>query len=208
VKCRSRLARSAARSAAAAPARASTTKSNDGRSRWRKDSRASRFSVLRSTARFAVRRETVRPSRAMGRPLGLARTVKYRSPERSGSANTRPNSAALCNRCSGEKPAVPVRNAAPKRQPLRCQARTALGAAARENLAARGRCHARAEPVGAFAVQVARLKSSFHARLPRESKSSRENKRMSGNWEAAHCTRRELRLSTVKKILRHRDGCG
>ena len=143
---------------------------------WRKDSRARRLSLLRSTARFAARRETVKPSRATARPLERARTVKKRSLERAGSANTRPNSAGECSRWSGENPAVSGSNAAPKRNPLRREASAALRASTRENFSAGAGGHAGAKTMRAFAMQVAGLKGSLHARVPRAGKSSCENK--------------------------------
>lgn len=178
-KCCSRLLRRTALSAVCAPGFARTTKSQAGNARRRrKVSRARRLSRLRSTARFAARREIVRPRRACARPLGLPRMVKKRSVERAGSAKTRPNSAAVCRRCRGEKPACDTSNAVPNRCSLRRQARATFRAAARQDLAAVGRSHAGAEAVGALAVQIARLKSAFHTGIPRERKSSWENKRM------------------------------
>jgi hypothetical protein len=102
--------------------------------------------------------------------------VKKRSLERAGSANTRPNSAAACNRWSGENLAVSGSNGAPSRNPLRSEASAALGASTGENLSAGGGGHASAESMRAFAVQIAGLKSSLHARVPRADKSSCGNK--------------------------------
>ena len=189
-KCCSRLARSERLSASAAPGFASTTKSHAGRARWRrKASRANRLSRLRSTARFAARREMVRPRRAIARPPGLARMVKKRSVDRAGFANTRPNSAAVCKRCSGVNPSPLGGNAVPKRRLLRRETRAAFGAAAGENFAAAGGGHSRTEAVRSLAMQVAGLESSFHTGLPRERKSSWETKGCTSE-EAANCTRR------------------
>jgi hypothetical protein len=69
----------------------------------------------------------------------------------------------VCNRWLGEKPAVPERNAAPKRNPLRSEPRATLGASAGEHFAAGRSRHACAEAVRALAVQIAGLKCSFHA---------------------------------------------
>ena len=102
--------------------------------------------------------------------------MKKRSLERAGSANTRPNSAAVCNRWSGENPDVSGSNAAPKRDSLRREASAALRSSAGENLSAGTGGHASAESMRAFAVQVAGLKGSLHARYPARIKSSCENK--------------------------------
>ena len=76
-----------------------TTKSQVGSSRcMRKDSLASRFNLLRSTARLAARREIVNPSRAMLRAFGRPSTVKKPSAERTESPKTRPKSVELCRR--------------------------------------------------------------------------------------------------------------
>jgi len=63
-------------------------------------------------------------------------------------------------------------NAAPKRNPLRSEPSATLGAATGENFAAGARRHAGTETVRAFTVQVARLKSAFHAGVLRAGKSS------------------------------------
>jgi hypothetical protein len=145
-----------------------TTKSQQGNDGCiRKDSLARRFNLFRSTALFAARREIVKPNRACGAALGQPRIVKYRSLERAGSAKTRPNSFELCKRCSGENPAGLGGNAAPNPNPLGRETSAAFRATAREDLATGGRGHARAESVGTLTVQIARLKSSFHDRVPR-----------------------------------------
>ena len=118
----------------------------------------------------------MRPSRAALRPAGRARTVKKRSLDRAGSANTRPNSAGVCSRWSGVNPAVSGSNGAPKRDPLRREASAAFRAPAGENFSSGAGGHASAETVRAFAVQIAGLKSSLHAGYPARAKSSCENK--------------------------------
>ena len=175
------------------------TKSQGGSARWwRNDSRARRLSLFRSTARFAARRETVRPSRAAERPLDRARTVKKRSLERVASANTRPNSAGVCNRWSGENPAVSVSNGAPKRNPLRRQASAALRAPAGKNFSTGAGGHAGAEAMRTFTVQIAGLKSSLHARYPARAKVLAKTRMWDGR-EAAHCTRPVVALSTASR---------
>src|SRR5690606_24649315 len=97
--CCSRLARRSEASARAAGGFARTTKSHGGSSgRCRQHSRARRLRLFLSTARFAARREIVNPNRAVRTVFGRASTVKKRSLERAGSANTRPNSAAAVRR--------------------------------------------------------------------------------------------------------------
>ena len=181
-KCRSRLSRSARRSARSAPAR----REHDeipGRQCVLHAKDFSRetlefVSVHGSFRRSPRDRQT--ESRG-GRAARRASTVKNRSLERAGSANTRPNSADVCSRWSGENPAGSGSNGAPNRDPLRRETSAAFRAPTRENFAAGAGRHARAKTVGALAVQIAGLKSSFHARVPRAGKSSCENKRM---WDA------------------------
>jgi hypothetical protein len=67
-------------------------------------------------------------------------------------------------------------NVAPKRNPLRGEASAALRATAGKNLPSGAGGHPGAEPVRAFAVQIAGLKGSLHAGIPRAGKSSCENK--------------------------------
>jgi hypothetical protein len=171
--------------------------------------------LLRSTARFAARRETVRPRRAAERPVGRARTVKKRSLERAGSANTRPNSAGVCNRWSGENPAVPEPNGAPTRNPSRRETSAALRAPAGEDLSSGCGGHAGAETMRAFTVQIAGLKSSLHVRYPARAKVLAKTRMWDGR-EAAHCTRPVVALSTARSRVRPRaseridvaEGCG
>jgi hypothetical protein len=63
-------------------------------------------------------------------------------------------------------------NAAPKRNPLRREASAALRSSTGEDLSTCASGHASAETVRAFAVQVAGLKGSLHARVPRAGKSA------------------------------------
>ena len=160
--------------------------------------------MLRSTARLAARRETVRPRRAVERPFGRARTVKNRSLERAGSANTRPNSAGLCKRWSGENPAGSGSNGAPKRNPSRRETSAALRTTAGEDLSAGAGSHAGAEAVRALAVQIAGLKSSLHARYPARAKVLAETRMWDGR-EAAHCTRPVAALSTACERAESRE---
>lgn len=144
-----------------------TTKSQQGNDCcMRKASLARRFSLFRSTALLAARREIVKPSRATGRAFGRPSIVKKRSLDRAGSAKTRPNSFEVCSRCSGENPAGVPGNVAPNPGSLRRQASATLCTPARENLATRTRGHARAKTVGTLTMQIAGLKSAFHACVP------------------------------------------
>src|SRR5690606_36551934 len=145
-----------------------TTKSQAGSAFRRKDSRAIRFSLFLSTARFAALREIARPSRATTASLGLARIVKKRSDDRTGSAKTRPKSFEVRRRRCGEKPEPESTNG--ERPPSdRRQARAALRTPALQHLTARPRRHPGAEPVRALAAQRARMKGSLHdGSVPRD----------------------------------------
>lgn len=104
-KCPSRLRRKLPDSVAAASGLASTTKSHAGKPVVvRNASRAMRFKRFRSTARFAARREIVRPSLAASASFGRPSTVKNESAERVASAKTRANSAGVWRRRKYENP--------------------------------------------------------------------------------------------------------
>ncbi len=194
-----------------APVFAITTKSQQGNDCcMRKASLARRFSLFLSTALLAARREIVNPSRAIGRAFGLPRIVKKRSLERAGSAKTRPNSFEVCRRCSGENPAGLPGNVAPNPSPLGRQASATLCTPACENFATGARGHARAKAVGTLAMQIAGLKSAFHACVPgmarvlgktKGCRSVRERRTVRGvHWSvntAELCARSGLRVRRV-----------
>jgi hypothetical protein len=94
--------------------------------------------------------------------LRRASTVKKRSDERTGSANTRPNSREARRRLVGGNPAD-VGTKLRRTSRSGSETGSPFCAAALEHVAAAPRGHAGAEPVGALAAQIARLKGSLHA---------------------------------------------
>src|SRR5690606_5279480 len=118
-------------------------------------------SLFLSTARFAALREMASPSRDVPTSLGLASIVKKRSDDRTGSAKTRPNSVEVRRRRCGEKPQPePTKGERPSSGGR--QARAALRPATLQHLTAGPGRHPGAEPVRAFASQLARLIGSLH----------------------------------------------
>ena len=69
-----------------------TTKSQAGSSRQRKVSRLNRRNRFLAQADLATLFEIASPRRGLSQVPGLASTVKYASEDRTGWANTRPNS--------------------------------------------------------------------------------------------------------------------
>src|SRR5213076_19245 len=77
-------------------------------------------------------------------------------------------------RCRDENAAV--RDAAADPDALGRQPSTTFRASARQHLPTATRGHARAEAVRALAMQIARLKSSFHARVTERGRVERKQK--------------------------------
>jgi hypothetical protein len=135
--------------------------------------------------------------------------------DRAGSAKTRPNSFAVCKRCTEENPAGLTRNAAPIFDPSGRETGAAFLPAAGQHLAAAASCHPRAKTVGALAVQIAGLKSAFHGEVTRKAKSALETKgcgqNESGELYAACAEVSIPRRSTgvaCKSLLGARSTCG
>lgn len=99
LKCAFRLRCSTLFSTRGAPALAMTTKSQAGSSRQRKVSRLSRRSRFLAQAVLATFFEIANPKRGLSQVLRRASTVKYASVDRTGWANTRPNSRDSVRRC-------------------------------------------------------------------------------------------------------------
>src|SRR5690606_1688668 len=114
---------------------------------------------LRSTARGSCRRDTAMPRRAMPTSLGVARTVKKRSPRRLACSNTRRNWGLSVSRAArGNR----LSRVAPEAGDSRAEPHTTLGAAPGQNLPTRLGRHTGTETVSALATHDARLESSLH----------------------------------------------
>lgn len=92
LKCPFRLRCNTLFSTRGAPAFAMTTKSQAGNSRQRKVSRLSRRNRFLAQAVLATFLEIASPKRGLSQVPRRASTVKYASVDRTGWANTRPNS--------------------------------------------------------------------------------------------------------------------
>lgn len=154
----------------AAPGRAMATISMAGRAAWcwRKDSLTRRLIRLRCTADLETFFETASPSRADGPSLRDTMMVKQSSPRRRPVLNTRLNSAgdnrrfARVKDCERAAVAGSFLTAVLPDRASDGESGAALGASARQHLAAALGCHAGAETMVALAAQVARLIGAFH----------------------------------------------
>ena len=163
-KCPCKLSIKIPFSAAGASRFAMMTKSHSGSSWHRNTSRLRRLSRFLAAARLSTFLEIASPRRELSQVPGRARTVKYRSVERTGLANTRPNSAVLVKRCRRGNREGDCTGLSLAHVSLGGQSCSTLRSPTFQHLPSSLRSHARSEPVVTFAPQVARLKSSFHGK--------------------------------------------
>lgn len=157
-------------SQAADPGRAMTTMSRAGRSAMclRKDSLTTRLIRLRCTADRETFRETARPRREEAPVPGAAITVNHASPRRRPVLKTREKSAdesrrrvagKHCEACEAACPCSPV---VPAGGASDGESGAPLGAPTGQHKAAILGGHARPEPMGPLASQIARLIRALH----------------------------------------------
>lgn len=138
-----------------------TTTSMPGRSgrKCRKLSLVSRLSRFRWEALGAAFLEIANPRRAKFSPFSRANTVKQRSLERYGFANTLWNPEEFS---SLKRRGRANFRCEPPDTSLGAEADTTLGPAGLQDAATTLGCHAGTEAVVAFALEIAGLESSFH----------------------------------------------
>ena len=140
---------------------------------WRKLSRMWRFSLWRTTALRATRRETASPSLEWPAPLGRATMVTTCKFNRKPLEKTLAKSFRRRSRCSGPKrrsgnPCSGRESAPSFRTPCTENPPTRLGG------------HARPETVASFAFQVARLERAFHRTMTASGEAGRNRRSARG----------------------------
>jgi len=152
-------------------------------------------------------RDSTRDGETEARGVAIALASEHGEEAISRTRGLGEDSPELCGRVQslvGGKPCRVGEQRRARSNLLRRKARAAFRAPTCENLSSGAGRHAGAESVRALAVQIAGLKSSLHDRIPRTGKSTWETRVWDGR-EAAHCTRRVVRLSTaVTRVERGR----